>query len=130
MSITLKTITPHGDTQAGFNATLNVEGSIVPLEVKYDIDADKNSILNVLVGNGESILTTCVDESDNTRPFIALSDTPAMVIATFDYTSLHIIRTDEGLVFDVYDKRDDCGAINSTYLFIDELLETTEANEQ
>ena len=129
MSITLKSITPHGDTQAGFNATLNVEGSVVSLEVKYDINADNNPILHVLAGNGESVFTTYVDESDNTRPFIALSDTPAMVIATFDCTSLHIIRTDEGVVFDVWDKRNDCAAIDSTYLFIDELLETTEISQ-
>jgi|GEM_PF-4244479 len=129
MSITLKSITPHGDTKAGFNATLNVEGSAVPLEVKYDINADNNPILHVLDGNGESVLTTYVDESDNTRPFIAVSDTPAMVIATFDCTSLHIIRTDEGVVFDVWDKRNDCAAIDSTYLFIDELLETTEISQ-
>lgn len=129
MNIFLKTVKPHSDTEAGFYFTLSVEGAHVSFAVKYDINDENNPVLRVSNTKGVSILEAVVDTDDNVRPFIEVTDQHALLMAQFSDSRINILRTKDGVVFDIWDKNEEHGVLGSKYLLIPKLLENADKNQ-
>lgn len=114
--------TADKEAQKGFDVTID---SGIRLETKLTVFhcALEEDNPRVMVSHGnETLLQISVDILQN-EPQLIPSVNARCKIIRFDTTEVHIKLTDEGVVVDVFDLHNMDTALDSTYLFHDEMFE-------
>tara|TARA_B100000809_G_scaffold240744_1_gene263340 strand:+ start:829 stop:1215 length:387 start_codon:yes stop_codon:yes gene_type:complete len=111
------------DDQKGANITLEIDGNESVFSVWIDVLDEGNTTLRVIQDFEEDILTYTVEPEDFKIPEVTYSDDKAYCYITFNGHSVHIKLDDECVVFDVWDSSDEDGAVDSTYIDYNKLID-------
>ena len=108
--------------QKGCDVTIERGGKLTVFSVWCDAIEPTHRTVRVMQNDSDGeLLIVTVEESDYKVPSVTYSDNKSYCYITFNSVSIHIKLEDEGVVVDVWDSSDAIAAVDTTYLFYNEL---------